>query len=353
MLRIAELAPADPEHSSAPAAPGRRRATSARPKSAPNAFQIPAFPRWARLAETAVDPTAATFAAGAGLALVDEVLRAGPDGSEPAFAGVLRQRLALKAAAISAKFLRLREDECALRDAEHLAKPDAPPSPAGRLHRLFRLGATRPLRLDAETLGLAADLLDLRTAAPTLAGLAQALQEILTRAGSPLAAATGASRAAMVVLAEAAPVEAEILSLWIADLALAQKLSWRAPIPLLTVSIRQPALRRDGRRPRPGDANWGDALAGAYALATPEAHGLAGDLSRRAERLLAVEPKLRAKSAERVVALLLADDCASPARAAKSSRLSDRAARRLFDRLIALGVVREVSGRPSFRLYGL
>jgi Protein of unknown function (DUF1403) len=112
---------------------------------------------------------------------------------------------------------------------------------------LFRLCATRPLRLDAETLALAAELLDLRTAAPTLAGLAQALQEILTGAGSPLAAAARASRAAMVVLAEAAPVEAEILSLWLADLALAQTLSWRAPIPLLAVSIGQPALRRASR----------------------------------------------------------------------------------------------------------
>jgi len=62
---------------------------------------------------------------------------------------------------------------------------------------------------------------------------------------------------------------------------------------------------------------------------------------------------LRAKGAERVVALLLADDCVSPARAAKSSRLSDRSARRLFDRLVELGAVREFSGRPNFRLYGL
>ena len=110
---------------------------------------------------------------------------------------------------------------------------------------------------------------------------------------------------------------------------------------------------RDGRRPRPGDPDWENAIARAYALAAQEAHGTAVDLSRRAGALVALAPKLRAKGAERIVALLLAEDCVSSARAAKLARLSDRASRRLFDRLIAQGAVRELSGRPNFRLYGL
>jgi predicted ArsR family transcriptional regulator len=62
---------------------------------------------------------------------------------------------------------------------------------------------------------------------------------------------------------------------------------------------------------------------------------------------------LRARGAGRVIDMLLADDAVTPAAAAARAGLSDRAARRLFDRLVALGAVRELSGRDVFRIYGL
>ena len=62
---------------------------------------------------------------------------------------------------------------------------------------------------------------------------------------------------------------------------------------------------------------------------------------------------LRAKGAGRVVDMLLADDAVTPAAVASRAGPSDRAARRLFDRLVILGAVRELTGCETFRIYGL
>jgi hypothetical protein len=326
-----------------------------------------AFPPWARPPKepacgTGADGDAA-FRAGASLALLDQIVRL-----DPPFAGALRQRLALRAATACAALARHREDSSALRDAEHLspnAGGNAPTSPAGRIHRLWRLFAARSSRLDAPSLRTAADFLDLSDGS-NFEGFADALRDLTADAETPLAAAVGASAAAMKLLAGAPPTgadvssagnkpHAEIFALWLSDLALARRLRWDAPVPLLATAIARPSLRRgpSGKRPRPGDADWVHAAAGAYAMAAGEACALAGELARAGEKLLAAQSKLRAKGAGRVIELLLSDDALSPARAAKAARLSDRAARRLFDRLVELGAARELSGRPNFRFYGL
>lgn len=369
-----------------PVAMGRpRRVVRSRPRDPsfpPNLPKIQPLPRWARLNRGAGGDRNAMFLAGAGIAHLDQILRAGIDvsgaglgtgtdissassdsvdvssagkifGVEPVFSGALRQRLALKAAATCARLARLREDEAALRDAEHLGG-GGETSPAGRLHRLWRLFASRAVKFDAATLSAAAA----SVGAPSAVDgerLAEALRQTVAGANDPLAAAAGVSAAAMHDLAAVPAIDAEIFAFWLADAALAQKLGWQAPIPLLATVILHPALRRDpnGRRPRPADRDWSTALASAYALAACEAVDLAGVLSRQTQKLFDAAPKLRAKGAERVIEMLLADDCVTPARAAKTAGLSDRGARRLFDRLTELGAVRELSGRASFRIYGL
>jgi len=361
---MVRFAPADPFADETPAAgplgaapvalPRRRSRRLAAPSIMPtNPLLEQAFPSWARPPnEPAVGADAgieAGFLAGAGLALLDQILRL-----DPRFAGALRQRLALRAATACAALARHREDSSALRDAEHLAPIGARTSPAGRIHRLWRGFALRSSRLDAPTLRTAADLLGLSDAA-SFEGFAGALRDLTTDAETPLAAAAGASAAAMKLFSTAPRVDAEIFALWAADLALARRLDWDTPVPLLATAIADLSSRRgpSGKRPRPADPDWVDAAAGAYATAAREAFALAGELSCRTEKLLAAQPKLRAKGAGLVVELLLGDEAVSPARAAKLARLSDRAARRLFDRLIELGAARELSGRPNFRLYGL
>jgi hypothetical protein len=145
----------------------------------------------------------------------------------------------------------------------------------------------------------------------------------------------------------------EILALWAFDMVIAIRLRWPRPLPLIATKILDPTLRSPGggRRPRPGDQAWPNAAAGAIAIAAASA--LAADLDRRAKTLIAVAPKLRSKPAAKIVDLLLSQDCVSPAEAARHAPMTDRAARRLFDRLVALGAAREFTGRPTFRLYGL
>ena len=161
------------------------------------------------------------------------------------------------------------------------------------------------------------------------------MPDIVAGAEHPLAAAAGASAAAMNFLFEAPSVDAEILALWIADLVLAQRLGWDAPVPLLATAIAHASLRRgpSRKRPRPADPDWVDAAAGAYAMAAQEAFALAGELSRRSQALSGVKTQI----ARQGRGTRSSNSCSATTRflrpgAAKSARLS---------------------GRPNFRLYGL
>jgi Protein of unknown function (DUF1403) len=330
------------------AAPSVRRSRSkAHPSRGPEIKAVPppaAVPAWAR-ATGRVGESDPHFFAGASLALLDAHLRR----DSPA-ASALRSRLALQSAAASARILRLNTDASALRDLRFTAT--AEPSPAGKLLALGRDLAGRPPSLDARRLASAAGLLDCPVAAPDT--LAEMLSET-ARAGDPVTAAAKAAAAVFAAFPDAPGAEAEVLALWAFDLVLALRLRWSRPVPLIATKLLDPGLRSDGggRRTRPGEPGWEHAAASAIALAAASALDLAADLTRRAETLLGVAPKLRAKPAAKIVDLMLTQDCVAPAEAARAAPMTDRAARRLFDRLVALGAARELTGRPAFRLYGL
>jgi len=328
-------------------APLPKTAKAKRPRAkAPEtqAFPPPApVPAWAR-ASGRVGEGDPLFAAGAGLALLDAHLRA-----DPPAAGALRARLALQSAAASAKILRLNADEAALRDLR-FAVGD-PLGPAANLLSLWRDCAGRPPSLDPGRIVESAARLDL--ALPDPMRLSSNLKTCVGK-GDPVSAASKTAALAFSACPDAPAAEAEILALWAFDLAIATRLRWPRPVPLIATKLLDPSLRSDGGgRPKPGDPAWPRTAAGAIALAAVSAFDLAAGLSRRADILLVVAPKLRAKPAAKVVDLLLAEDCVSPAEAARQAPMTDRAARRLFDRLLALGAVRELTGRPTFRLYGL
>ena len=145
--------------------------------------------------------------------------------------------------------------------------------------------------------------------------------------------------------------DAELFALWLADAVLARRLGWPLPIPLLAAALLHPSLRTAGRRPHPGDPGWTQICCAAYALAAAQACDLHAELGRRAEKLLAAAPQLRAKGASGVIEALLDDDAVPSS--GRDGSMTARGRRRLFDRLVSLGAVRELTGRATSRLYGL
>jgi Fic family protein len=139
---------------------------------------------------------------------------------------------------------------------------------------------------------------------------------------------------------------------------LAQRLGWTHAIPLLGGEAGAGTSARQRRSAASSVATSietnperAKSLLAAQARAALRAIDLSAELERRADRLLAVAPKLRAKAADAVVEKLLSDDAIVASE--KIAGMSDRGLRRLFDRLVELGAVRELSGRPAFRIYGL
>lgn len=300
-------------------------------------------PSWA-LAGGAPSDADAAFQAGAALASLDTLARA-----QPAWAGAWRQRLALNCAAASMRLAGRAEDEAALRDAWQLCPAGADPGPAGAIFGAWRQLALQPPAVSADRLAKVAELLGLAWDDEALADLWTEIEEVAAaQRPAPFAAAAIATHVV------AMRPDCELFAWWLADLVLAQSLRWPRPLPLLMPQVFAPAFRADaggGRRIRPGEEGFERAVCVALVHAAAEACRLAAELSRRAEKLLAVAPKLRAKGAGDVIFLLLNEDAVAGSLTTKN--LSRFAARRLFERLQQLEAVRELSGRTSFRLFGL
>mgnify|MGYP003109588602 FL=1 len=293
--------------------------TFARPDHSSDLDTLPRMPAWvtSARAETLED---VAFLSGAALNHLHVVL-----GRAEVPQALLRDRLALRAAEACVAFSGRPERAGDLRDAVHLLRPGDLPGPGGETYLAWRRAVERPVSIKA-----------LGRALPTLEQ-GQIATWLDAGQGAPV------GRAAMVLEAvfRAAP-RAEVAALILADAALAQALGWEHLVPLLAAGLKRADLRKQGD-------DFRLVCHRAFISSAVEAVRLSTDLARRAAHLKAVAPKLRAKGAVDAVEMFLTRDAVAPS----ALPLPDRAARRLCDRLVDLGAVRELTGRDTFRLYGV
>lgn len=316
---------------------------SRQPASPSNlSFPVPRVPAWAVPRVRTEDPVEAAFMAGSALNALDNLVQ-----EEPEWGGAWRHRLALKSAAACMKLIGRTEDEAALRDAWLLRQPGDEVGPAGNVLAAWRRLAGRSLPPGLEDLRAVAVLLGIDWSDSFGELIDIAREEVRGGAPAPVVAA----RIASAVIRE--DPRAEILAWWLADCALSWRMGWRHAVPILAPQIHAPLLRSgpEGRHMRPGSDAFEQAAFIAAALGAAETCRLAADMAAQAERLRAAAPKLRSKAAGEVIERLVGDDAVSGSLTTKN--LSRWASRRLFDRLVELGAVRELSGRPTFRIYGI
>lgn len=298
------------------------RITQPNPNNA--AHTLPRMPPWvtSARAETLED---VAFLSGAALATLHLVV-----GRADVPHALLRDRLSLTASEACMRLLGRPERAGELRDAVHLLRPGDQPGPAGAIFLQWQRAAARPISVKA-----------LQRVLPSVTAEQIATWLDTGRGGPVMRAAT-----IMEVVLAAHPRE-EVKALILADAVLAQSLGWTHVLPLLATGLKSRDLRMQGQELQ---LVCHKALVSSICATLP----IAADLTRRAAHLKAVIPKLRAKGAGDAAALFLSKDALSPAIALTGrTGMSDRAARRFCDRLVDLGVVRELTGRDTFRLYGV
>ncbi|AYE88106.1 MULTISPECIES: DUF1403 family protein [Sulfitobacter] len=236
---------------------------------------------------------------------------------------LIRARLALRAAEACVRFSGRPERAGALRDAVHFLRPGDLPGPGGEVYLSWQRAVARVVSV--RSLGRALPTVE----AGRIAGYLDAGQ------GAPVCRAATVLEAMMATRQEGA-------ALILADAALAQALGLDHVTPLLAAGLKRADLRKRGDELR-------RACHRAVVASVVETARLAVALTRRAKHVKAVAPKLRAKGAGEAVEMFLTRDAV----AAAALPLPPRAARRLCDRLVDLGAVRELTGRDTFRLYGV
>jgi len=304
---------------------------------------LPKLPAWVTSARAETLETVA-FRSGAVLTVLDALV-SDPRHGVPV--KLLANLLALKAATATSKLEGRLAREADIRDAYHLTPPGEARGPDGDLMAFWRevvrlrlTGRDRGKNLE-EIVGLSFE-----------DGIVGWIETGTARAKShgPLAGCVAVMRTVL-----EADDHAERIACLLSDIVLARTLGWTSILPVTAQRLTK-AMLRD----LVADGQGGELVVHQRMLESLEdTIRLACDLATRAAALRAVTPKLRAKGSDAAVALFLSEDAVAPSTMLSpmiqgtSTSMTDRAARRFCDRLVELGVAQELTGRPTFRLYGI
>lgn len=294
---------------------------------------LPRIPSWvtAGRSETSED---VAFLSGAALAHLHLVL---VQHNEPQ--DLLRARLALRAAEVCVTHSGRPERAAELRDAVAFVQPGDSPGPAGEVYRSWQRAVEKQVSVKA--LHRALPHLAPEQIAVWLDGYNPCDRGGPRSAGQGGPIASAASVIEVVIKERPRDYGAALI---LADAALAQALRWSPMVPLLSLGLKRADLMLSGD-------DLYTAAHGAIVKAAFQVVRETADLARRIQRLREAAPKLRAKGADEAVALFLESDAIAPM--SLTSFGSQRAARRFCDRLVGLGAARELTGRDTFRLYGV
>jgi hypothetical protein len=301
---------------------------------------LPQLPSWVTSGR-AEAPEIVAFRSGAALTVLDQLVS---DTRHGVPVKLLANRLALSAATATSKVEGRLARAADIRDAYHLTPPGEARGPDGDLLAFWREG----VRLRAGRTGEIADFIG----ADFAGELGVWLDVGQERAGThgPLSGCVAALRAVL-----EADDRAERTACLLADIVLARALNWKAVLPVSAQRLTKGMLRDLTANGQGAEL----AVQARILESIEETIRMARDLGRRAEALRAVASKLRAKGSDAAVDLFLTEDAVAPA-SMLSPRIrgtnipmTDRAARRFCGRLVELGVARELTGRPTFRLYGI
>ena len=313
------------------------------PAIAEDLSTLPKLPAWVTSARLETSENVA-FQSGAALTVLDALL------SDPAHGvplKLLANRLALKAATATSKLEGRMAREADIRDAYHLTPPGEARGPDGDLLAFWR--AAVQLRLTGRDWQSGLKGVVGPDFADDVAGWIEA-GVVRAKTHGPLAGCLSVMRTVM-----AADDRAERIACLLSDIVLARTLGWPSLLPI-TAQYLTKAMLRD----LVAEGQGAELKVQQRILESVEdTIRIARDLSSKAAALRAIAPKLRAKGSEAAVALFLFEDAVAPSTMLSpmiqgtTIPMTDRAARRFCDRLVELGVARELTGRPTFRLYGI